>query len=1407
MRNHLPDIDFRSIRPLRGKQADGFEELSVQLFQGETEGQGEFFSIEGSGGDGGVEAYRKGSAGVKVAVQSKYFDKLGATQWRQVTESVKTALKNHPELRKYTVAIPLNRNPAQTTKWDALTAGWIKHAQSLGITHAIEFIWWGYSELAGLLTKSRYRNQLVYWLGVPDYSQEWLNAINRANIELLGKRYSPKHHIETESGIRLEAFAWGDQGKKRILKAFLKVTEQWRKVDRREIAKARITPESADLTKIFRRLMLEITSFRWPQSGYPPIRPLNKACRAAIDACNDLEWKLRELNLEEKEKLAKERGGKANFHSGPYESLIHDIRQLEKAVTVLLQATNLCAAADYSKLLLLGEAGTGKSHLISDLVISATNRSQPALLLLGERYLGNGDPWTATIESLGWDHSADDLLAALDQEGMLAGCPALLCIDALNESEHRRLWQSHLIQFAERVSRYPRVKLLVSCRSDFSRITLPEAVRQGSVTSWPFVQHYGYGTEVIEAIEVYFTEFGVRAPYFPPALAEFKNPLFLRVFSEAFAGQDLPTGPLGLHQVMRARIDRLGAQIYKEINCDPEDTRAALKAIARTIAENGGRPIPRKIARVRAAEHFPNPEATRSLYGRLLSNGMLVESVRYSPELVGEDEVVVRFPFERFSDYFIALQILDGIETADQFAALFADGGRLAHLRDYWQYYENRGIARALAILGPERLKIEFAEALPETRVREMVLEDFLESLAWRSSDSFSVFSESLLDEAEGSYMDVLPTYIRLSTIPQHPFNSEFLGAKLAALPLPERELKWTIPVADLSVSGENTILDEFLDWSFRAPTHLIPDEQALLTGRLLLWFCTSNHRALRKRCTIAAIRLLVGRPQVVRRLISELNAVDDPYLLERLYAVASGVAMRLFACEGLTCLAADVYAEVFAGEQVTPNILIRDFACNILEGCLAKGCLPASIAPEAFRPPFRTQWPIIPSEEEVKRFEDDDAWREIVSSVRSEGMGGYGDFGRYVMDAEVHHFSNIPLDEPAPDSTYGEPFRGSTARRWILQRVEELGWTGERFGKYEKHCPVGRQSHDIEELKLERISKKYQWIALREFTGFLADHFWLDQSWKDKRAEFAGAWQLWAREFDPSQRLVDIGVEDVEDDNNERLSHSIYPSPFQDAALCNDRAAWVAQPPEDFASLLRNRQGTPDPGYPWLAIAGHHKWKEPEYERVISGRSGTLKMWANIRSFLVRKEDRTHFVTRASARNLYGHGLDVPEQYRGWIGEYPWSKAFDDLKECCAGLDRRVDDVGVPYTITACSWYNGSTLIPSPQLCEVLCLEWAGEGGMFLNNSGEQVVGHMGGDAADWGRALLIREDSLIAELYAAGLDLVWCIVAERSCWCSETNRHVTESELEVSAVYWLDGGIIEGGLTQNILRKFPSR
>ena len=57
-------------------------------------------------------------------------------------------------------------------------------------------------------------------------------------------------------------------------------------------------------------------------------------------------------------------------------------------------------AAATGALVVLGEAGQGKTHLLCDVVRKAIASSRPAILILGGRLVGR-DPWQGIAASLG----------------------------------------------------------------------------------------------------------------------------------------------------------------------------------------------------------------------------------------------------------------------------------------------------------------------------------------------------------------------------------------------------------------------------------------------------------------------------------------------------------------------------------------------------------------------------------------------------------------------------------------------------------------------------------------------------------------------------------------------------------------------------------------------------------------------------------------------------------------------------------------------------------------------------------------------------------------------------------------------------------------------------------------------
>ncbi len=125
-----------------------------------------------------------------------------------------------------------------------------------------------------------------------------------------------------------------------------------------------------------------------------------------------------------------------------------------------------------------------------------------------------------------------------------------------------------------------------------------------------------------------------------------------------------------------------------------------------------------------------------------------------------------------------------------------------------------------------------------------------------------------------------------------------------------------------------------------------------------------------------------------------------------------------------------------------------------------------------------------------------------LIHSMRFEGMGMYGDFGRYVFQSALHNFD---VDDK-------KMFNYAV---YYIQ--EELGFSEEYFGEHDQHC--GRYDRH-QSIKTERIGKKYQWITMYNMLARISDHCKMVDRWNYSEKEdvkFEGAWEPYIRDFDPT--------------------------------------------------------------------------------------------------------------------------------------------------------------------------------------------------------------------------------------------------------------------------------------------------
>lgn len=100
----------------------------------------------------------------------------------------------------------------------------------------------------------------------------------------------------------------------------------------------------------------------------------------------------------------------------------------------------------------------------------------------------------------------------------------------------------------------------------------------------------------------------------------------------------------------------------------------------------------------------------------------------------------------------------------------------------------------------------------------------------------------------------------------------------------------------------------------------------------ILYWLLISPNTELRDRATKAIICILTSHTKALIALMQKFEGIDDPYILERIYAITFGCVVNEETSEEMNALAKYVYTAIFDKDTVYPNILLRTYAKNIID-------------------------------------------------------------------------------------------------------------------------------------------------------------------------------------------------------------------------------------------------------------------------------------------------------------------------------------------------------------------------------------------------------------------------------------------------------------------------------------------
>lgn len=335
---------------------------------------------------------------------------------------------------------------------------------------------------------------------------------------------------------------------------------------------------------------------------------------------------------------------------------------------------------------------------------------------------------------------------------------------------------------------------------------------------------------------------------------------------------------------------------------------------------------------------------------------------------------------------------------------------------------------------------------------------------------------------------------------------------------------------------------------------------------------------------------------------------------------------------------------EVFEKPEIIPNIVIRDYAREIVEFALSQHIYDQEqkeYYQKLVTPPYKSKFPMrFPSKKTIEKmseiYKDDIGFSEVRSSMDT-GVG-YGDFGRYVFGNTLKKFDGIDLDK---------------LERWVIKKIMKLGYDPKIHDK-KRPMYYGRGTS-----KIERIGKKYQWIAFYEIVALVADKYLIKPEWGEKEGHYcSGTLELGLREFDPTLLIKGTNILGYEQPTKSWLSNRDYLSSN------NDEPEWITEKISNMENLIQFQDTN---GEDWVALCHFPIWNEypdeADNKRLEDINAEQKKMYGYINSFLLPNSDVEKFIEIYRSDHIKTKdALNLLNWRSVYFKEYYWSTTYKKI-------------------------------------------------------------------------------------------------------------------------------------------------
>lgn len=896
-------------------------------------------------------------------------------------------------------------------------------------------------------------------------------------------------------------------------------------------------------------------------------------------------------------------------------------------------------------LILKGRAGAGKSQLLATKTKSMLDENRTVLLLVAGIYFSEEPIQNQIMKNLDLDYSFEDLIDIIEVIGERNNSIVPIFIDAINETWNNRLWKTGLLPIIEKIKQSPMVRLIVSYRTEYEKIVLPDSIQKGEMKDDIIsMEHNGFENNSINAIKEFMNYYNIPFTPLEYFSYEMSNPLFLTLYCKTYNGEEV-----SLPELYDRIIERTNMSIFRSL--EPELKRKGysedndflgplITQIADSMVSHDTRFITKE--NLMSLNYWTEYGLTPAAFANLLVKEHIFQ------DSVFQKKETYFFSYDQMNDFFCAKAIMKKYDTKDKVRNYLSDivlGIKDGKISKSWNIDLFINVCALYADEYGEEC-IDIIDRLNSNQ--EQVFDRYIDSFQWRDNRNIPV--EHLYDllqkfpcEPDSLWKMLIGNSIKIT----HPLNADYLHSFLSKYALNHRDYLWTIYINKLTRDESDRIVQliQMYDRGEKLETKSEKQVELLLT--LFGWLLTSSNRWLRDYSSKAMIEILKEHFQLCQPILVKFQSVNDPYVIQRLYGVVFGACCKKDSGNFQT-LAEYVYEGIFNQEKVYPDILLRDYARLIIERFLWENPGYQGIIDQyKIIPPYVSDpIPEIDDQEYFKTNYNGALFR-LMHSMRFEGMGMYGDFGRYVFQSALHSFK---VDDK------------KMLNYAVYNILTNLGFKEEYFGDHDIHQGYYDR---YQTAKTERIGKKYQWITMYNMLARISDHSKMIDRWNYPEKEeivYEGAWEPYVRDFDPTlNKSFMICKEAPVFKEFRAIKEKGYKEKNEsDISTPESKKAWLETQGVFFEELKGILILSDENGQQWVCLTTYcdTNSKEMDFEK--------LCVWSFLYAYFMTQEqiDAISICAKKGLSIISREIASNHETYRIFNREYPWSPSCKEFEK-----------------------------------------------------------------------------------------------------------------------------------------------